>query len=169
MLLISRRHCENKREIFHLGSTQFKWYNFKITMLNRMSTDLRGTWFEVVAQPRWTTGGSFRVVWWNTDGGVAWQQVSARRCFPLWGVWSQRRSITLHKSYTACVRKSSLKKWMISFYISMNYFYVISVCYPLILVSKILTLEMVHLPQKSGQTAWQSALSSSCRPGCKSW
>lgn len=68
-----------------------------------MSTDLWGAWAEVVAESACTRGSGFCVVRWNVDAGG--QQVPARRCFPLSGVRRQRRSVSLWKSDTACVRK----------------------------------------------------------------
>lgn len=91
---------------------------------NIMSTDLWRTWVEEVTQPSCTRGRGFRVVRRNEDGVAAGQPVSARRCFPLLRVWRQRRSITLCKIYTACVRKSSLKVLQVLLFIRTCYIWV---------------------------------------------
>lgn len=69
------------------------WRNFDIT-----STDLWGAWVEVVAESGRLGRSHFCVVWWNVDGVVAGQPVSARGCLPLSGVWRQRRGLRLNHS-----------------------------------------------------------------------
>lgn len=85
---------------------------------NIISTDLWGTWIEVVAEPSSVRGKGFCVVWWNGDGRAVRQLITARRCFPLSRVWRQRRGVSLDKKWSVSVTwKINISHfyWVLSF------------------------------------------------------
>lgn len=144
--------------IFYLHCAQIEFL-LVIWSLKRLSTDLWGAWVEVVAESGCTDGSGFRVVRWNGDGVAAGRPLSARRCFPLSGVWRQRRSVSLHKTQHALenpiVRDEVISILQHFTHPSMGFWYFVTFLFCL----SRFRLEMLHLLQRLGQTARQSAAS----------